>query len=39
MYGPKSGGLIQLRDHNETTVLQKKEKILEKFSDHDESIG
>lgn len=33
-YGPKPRGLIQLRDHDGTTVLQEKDKILERFSDH-----
>ena len=34
IYGPKPRGLIQLYDLDGTTVLQEKEKILERFSDH-----
>jgi len=33
-YGPKSRVIIHLQDHNENTVLQEKEKILEIISDH-----
>jgi len=32
-YGLKSGEMTQLCDHDGTTVLQEKEKILERFSD------
>ena len=33
-YGPKPRGLVQLRDLDGTTVLQEKDKILERFSHH-----
>lgn len=33
LHGPKSKGMIQLRDHNGTTFLQEKRKILKRSSD------
>ena len=34
MYGPKPRGLIQLRALNDESVLQWKDKILDRFADH-----